>query len=64
MEAFAGQARSHRIFAALYLWEPGLPAMGCKAAPPNHYCYQTSNNQLRQFVFFSYNFPYILPAAS
>ena len=41
----------------------GLPAMGCNAAP-NRYCYQSRNNQLRQFVFFSYNFPYILPAAS
>jgi hypothetical protein len=28
------------------------------------HCYKLNNNQLRQFVFFSYNFPYILPAAS
>ena len=27
-------------------------------------CCHISNNSLRQFVFFSYNFPYILPAAS
>jgi len=27
-------------------------------------CCQIGNNPLRQFVFFSYNFPYILPAAS
>ena len=27
-------------------------------------CYCKSNNSLRHFVFFSYNFPYILPAAS
>ena len=27
-------------------------------------CYPISNNPLRHFVFFSYNFRYILPAAS
>ncbi|MNS32492.1 hypothetical protein D3C72_645800 [compost metagenome] len=27
-------------------------------------CCHINNNPLRQFVFFSYNFPYILPAAS
>ncbi|CAI8962389.1 hypothetical protein EMIT047CA2_80241 [Pseudomonas soli] len=27
-------------------------------------CYPIGNNPLRHFVFFSYNFPYILPAAS
>ncbi len=35
--------------------------MGCKAAPSDH-CYPLNNNPLRQFVFFSYNFRYILPA--
>ena len=36
-------------------------AQGCSY---KRHCYRIDNNQLRQFVFFSYNFPYILPAAS
>jgi len=40
-----------------------LTATGCRATQLPH-CYPGCNNQLRQFVFFSYKFPYILPAAS
>ncbi|MDZ5109743.1 hypothetical protein, partial [Pseudomonas putida] len=45
------------------LWELACRRLGCKA-PSAANCYLSNNNPLRQFVFFSYNFPYILPAAS
>ncbi|MBF8732073.1 MULTISPECIES: hypothetical protein [Pseudomonas] len=35
----------------------------CKELPISPNYYSLSNNPLRQFVFFSYNFPYILHAA-
>jgi hypothetical protein len=40
---------------------PGSPAAH---SPTDLDCCPFSNNHLRQFVFFSYSFPYILPAAS
>ena len=56
-----GHARSHKDLAIFKICTRQCLDSYALPCADMDYC-RISNNQLRQFVFFSYNFRYILPA--